>query len=137
QFSPDGTMLTICTSGGSGLVLTTIDVASGDFESRFVVPADLDTKAWTVSALGRPQFLQWLPDNSGWIPKDGSMIDRETGWMIWKLSPETFQGRIERIPLLVVAPTGLWQIEMRGGRSHIVTIPSPWSAARNLIADLA
>jgi predicted Zn finger-like uncharacterized protein len=115
-FSPDGTLLAVYLRGpGNGRILA-VDVAAG----RVVV--DLTCSQAFNDLHYQGPALEWLPDNSGWLVKGDTVLDRATGKPRFSVAGAGIKTRIG--PTKVISKTQLLVVRAGQGFTHSLTTVS-------------
>ncbi len=81
-FSPDGTALAGLFTSSAAAHLICWDATSGKLASDFRAEGP-DPYGKSYSYEG--QAVQWLPDGSGWLIYDQSLVERQSGQVVWSI----------------------------------------------------
>ncbi len=84
QFAPDGTEVAgIFRSSADNMQLRSWNLGTGKNVVDLRVPSDLGNSAISYPS----RALEWMPDGSGWLLWGKSILDRNSGWVVWNFKP--------------------------------------------------
>ncbi len=89
-FSPDGKALTLLYTANTKTHLMTLDATTGLLESDFETPGN---NPFGKTFSYDDQVVQWLPDASGWLIRDQSIVERKSGQTVFAIpfAPTKYQ----------------------------------------------
>lgn len=136
RFSPDGTRLAALGTSNQLPAVYVFDVATGERKSKVDVLADSQQLSVRV-LISKIPAVQWLPDSSGWLLSGDVVADGVSGQVLWKVETEANQFNLSNTRLRFPTPAGIWSVDGADDAGRLSLIPSPWAAARELLANRA